>query len=84
MRARLRPDVLNVPLISYRLDTKTSKTHLRLYHTILRTRDEHKALDFHEVCQLGGVELADAYGVALLLRLLEGCPQVFDERKVGG
>ena len=56
--------------------------HLGLNETVLGARDEHEALDFEEVPELGRVDLAHAERVRLFVRALDDVAQMRDQGEV--
>lgn len=61
-----------------------SATDLAVNDAVLRTRDEHEALDLEEISELGWVELANANGVALFAGPAKDGAEVLNERKICG
>lgn len=53
-------------------------TDLGVNEAVLRARDEDVTFNFHEVCQLGRVQLPNADGVCLLLRPCKKLTDVLD------
>lgn len=58
--------------------------HLCVHNTVLGARHEHEALDFHEIGQLGGIELSHADSVRLLSARSDHTPELGNDGQVLG